>query len=157
MELSIIPGKGLESVIHNIIDNIYIGNFQSHIDFDGVIINLSDYDYQHNNDIKRIIISDSRSENISHYFDECVDFVNKSNTRILIHCNEGVSRSVSILLAILVKKYNMSLYDAIMLVKSKRNHPTKPNIGFFKQLIKYEKEIKGESSILLDKYKEITY
>ena len=142
MELALIPNQECKSVIDNIIDNIYLGNYQSHRNFNGSIINLSDYDYTINDKYKllRINISDSRddNENIAQYFTKCIEFIetNKDNN-ILIHCNEGVSRSVTIVLAILIKKYNYDLKNAIEFVKSKRTHPTAPKRHFLKQLLKF--------------------
>ena len=49
MELALIPKQECISVINNIIDNIYLGNYQSYKNFNGSIINLSDYDYKINN------------------------------------------------------------------------------------------------------------
>ena len=65
MELALIPNQECKSVIDNIIDNIYLGNFQSHKNFNGSIINLSDYDYKINNkyNLLRINISDSKEAN----------------------------------------------------------------------------------------------
>ena len=142
MELALIPNQECKSVIDNIIDNIYLGNYQSHKNFNGSIINLSDYDYKINKKYKllRINISDSRdaNENIAQYFTKCIEFIetNKNDT-ILIHCNEGVSRSVTIVLAILIKKYNYDLKSAIEYVKSKRTHPTAPKRHFLKQLLSF--------------------
>ena len=140
MELALIPNQECKSVIDNIIDNIYLGNFQSHKNFNGSIINLSDYDYTINDKYKllRINISDSRdaNENISQYFIKCIDFIETNkDDNILIHCNEGVSRSVTIVLAILIKKYKYDLKSAIEFVKSKRTHPTSPKRHFLKQLL----------------------
>ena len=56
---------------------------------------------------------------------------------LLIHCNEGVSRSVTIVLVILIKKYNYDLKSAIEFVKSKRTHPTAPKRHFLKQLLSF--------------------
>ena len=142
MELALIPNQECKSVIDNIIDNIYLGNFQSHKNFNGSIINLSDYDYTINNkyNLLRINISDSRdaNENIAQYFTKCIDFIETNkDDNILIHCNEGVSRSVIIVLAILIKKYNYDLKNAIEFVKSKRTHPTAPKKHFLKQLLSF--------------------
>jgi protein-tyrosine phosphatase len=142
MELALIPNQECKSVIDNIIDNIYLGNFQSHKNFNGSIINLSDYDYIINDkyNLLRINISDSRdaNENISQYFTKCIDFIETNkDDNILIHCNEGVSRSVTIVLAILIKKYNYDLKNAIEFVKSKRTHPTAPKRHFLKQLLSF--------------------
>lgn len=143
MELVIIPNQDNKPIIDNIIENIFIGNYQSHQNFDGSIINLSDYDYEINNkyNLLRIKISDfvSNNENISQYFQNCIDFIeNNKNVNLLIHCNEGVSRSVSIVLAILIIKYKYNLKDAILYLKSKRTHYTFPKRHFFYQLIDLE-------------------
>jgi len=142
MELALIPNQECKSVIDNIIDNIYLGNYQSHSNFEGSIINLSDYDYKINNkyNLLRINISDSRdaNENIAQYFTKCIDFIETNKyDNILIHCNEGVSRSVTIVLAILIKKYKYDLKTAIEFVKSKRTHPTAPKRHFLKQLLSF--------------------
>ena len=143
MELALIPNQECKSVIDNIIDNIYLGNFQSSKNFNGSIINLSDYDYTINDKYKllRINISDSReaNENIAQYFTKCIEFIETNkDDNILIHCNEGVSRSVTIVLAILIKKYNYDLKSAIEFIKSKRTHPTAPKRHFLKQLKFYQ-------------------
>ena len=142
MELALIPKQECISVIDNIIDNIYLGNYQSYKNFNGSIINLSDYDYTINNkyNLLSINISDSReaNENIAQYFTKCIDFIETNkDDNILIHCNEGVSRSVTIVLAILIKKYKYDLKSAIEFVKSKRTHPTAPKKHFLKQLLSF--------------------
>jgi len=144
MELALIPNQECKSVIDNIIDNIYLGNYQSHKNFNGSIINLSDYDYKINDKYKllRINISDSRdaNENIAQYFTKCNDFIETNkNDNILIHCNKGVSRSVTIVLEILIQKYNYDLKSAIEYVKNKSTHPTAPKIHFLKQLLSFTK------------------
>ena len=69
------------------------------------------------------------------------EHVNKKEN-ILIHCYNAVSRSVTVLTAYLIST-GMSLKDSLQLIKDKRNDKvyTKPNIGFMKQLIKYEREV----------------
>ena len=51
--------------------------------------------------------------------------------RILFHCYAGISRSATLAIAYLVHTNNISLQDAINLVKSKRNI-IQPNNGFMK-------------------------
>jgi hypothetical protein len=89
MELALIPNQECKSVIDNIIDNIYLGNFQSHKNFNGSIINLSDYDYTINDkyNLLRINISDSRdaNENIAHYFTKCIDFIETNKNDNILH------------------------------------------------------------------------
>lgn len=57
--------------------------------------------------------------------------------RILIHCNLGISRSSSILIAYLIRKYKLCLYSAFNYVKDKRIQIA-PNYSFLKQLKYYE-------------------
>jgi hypothetical protein len=77
------------------------------------------------------------------------DFENENSTssgtsqqaRILIHCNLGISRSSSILIAYLMRKYKICLYSTFNYVKDKRNQIA-PNYSFLKQL-KYFEEKSG--------------
>ena len=86
-------------------------------------------------------IEDNRNENISVYFEETNLIISTSienNKNILVHCENGVSRSVTIILAYLIKIKNMKLKDALSLVKNTRTSTfTRPNSGFAKQLLKY--------------------
>ncbi|VDK84011.1 unnamed protein product [Litomosoides sigmodontis] len=60
---------------------------------------------------------------------------------VLVHCVAGVSRSTTICLAFLTKYRCRTLRDAYFLMLSKRPL-VRPNIGFWKQLIQFEQEIK---------------
>lgn len=98
----------------------------------------------------RVPIKDSSSANLSEYFDQVADMIEKtretSEGRSLVHCVAGVSRSVSLILAYLIKYEKMSLKTAFHHVKSIRPQ-IRPNMGFFKQLIEYEEKIHGSSSV----------
>ncbi|CAJ0594114.1 unnamed protein product [Cylicocyclus nassatus] len=61
--------------------------------------------------------------------------------RVLVHCVAGVSRSASICLAFLTKYRCRSLRDAYHLMKLKRPM-VRPNLGFWRQLIAYEQNVK---------------
>lgn len=69
-----------------------------------------------------------------------------SGGKTLIYCVAGVSRSASICLAYLMKHQGLTLLDAYNYVKLRRPK-IKPNCGFFKQLIEYEKEIFGDNTV----------
>lgn len=56
---------------------------------------------------------------------------------ILIHCNLGISRSSSILIAYLISKYKICLYAAFKYVKDKRMQIA-PNYSFLRQLKQFE-------------------
>jgi protein-tyrosine phosphatase len=91
----------------------------------------------------RIDIADDPSANISKYFRECIDFienVRSTNGRIYVHCQAGISRSVTIVIAYLMNSQKISYKQALDLVKERRPN-VKPNYGFTKQLQEFEKEI----------------
>jgi atypical dual specificity phosphatase/dual specificity phosphatase 12 len=60
----------------------------------------------------------------------------------LVHCYAGISRSASIIISYLMKKYNWSYEKAYNYVKNKRPI-INPNRGFKKQLIQYENYLKS--------------
>lgn len=63
--------------------------------------------------------------------------------KVLVHCAAGVSRSVSLILAYLIKYRSMSLPDAFRFVREKRTI-VRPNRGFVQQLLEYEKKCCGK-------------
>ena len=101
-------------------------------------------------------IDDNRNNSIDKLFEHTNEIINssvESNKKILIHCYNGVSRSVSILLAYFISK-NITLKEAINTIKNNRTSKqyTRPNIGFMKQLINYEKSLLGKNSITLQEF-----
>ena len=60
--------------------------------------------------------------NLSVYFDRCADFIDKvlKETNVLVHCMAGISRSVSLVLAYLMKYHQMPLKEAFNGVRRKR-------------------------------------
>ena len=85
---------------------------------------------------------------LDRFFDEACDFIGKAigtkksgklSGKIFVHCKEGVSRSVSLVLAYLVRDQDMKLRDAVRLVRSRRI--IAPNEGFLQQLINYSSKL----------------
>ncbi len=78
---------------------------------------------------------DHESFDISRYFNQAAGFINDclQKTNIMVHCLAGVSRSVSLVLAYLIKHRNMSYSSAYERVKSRRRI-IHPNDGFIDQL-----------------------
>jgi serine/threonine/tyrosine-interacting-like protein 1 len=77
-------------------------------------------------------------------FDETIHFMetalqNPSN-RILVHCNLGISRSTTLILAYLMRIFNATLYEVFKFLKHRRPIVC-PNLGFLRQLIDYEYEL----------------
>nr|UBK24583.1 MKP2 [Chrysanthemum x morifolium] len=93
---------------------------------------------------KIVDVSDREEVNIAQFFDECFNFINEGKRMggVLVHCFVGRSRSVTVILAYLMKKHHMSLSEALDLVKSKRSVAS-PNSGFMLQLQNYEKCLRG--------------
>jgi protein-tyrosine phosphatase len=141
-------------VFNHIIDNVYLGDIvsatnESIISDIDIIINISNSRYKENDRITyhHIDIDDNRNENIVKYVDEIINIIKtNSDKKILIHCMNSVSRSVSLVLFYLMS-INYSLKESFDYLKSKRSQYTKPNIGFAKQLIGYEKNTYGQATM----------
>jgi protein-tyrosine phosphatase len=58
----------------------------------------------------------------------------------MVHCLAGVSRSVSLVLAYLIKHRGMTYRDAYDLIKGRRRI-IHPNDGFIEQLKRFEREL----------------
>ena len=91
-----------------------------------------------------IELEDTEDVILKDHFDEAIHFMeialqNPSN-RILVHCNLGISRSTTVILAYLMKTYNATLIEAFKFLRHRRPIVC-PNIGFLKQLFDYENEL----------------
>jgi protein-tyrosine phosphatase len=64
---------------------------------------------------------------------EQIDDRLKNNKVVLIHCRAGASRGASVVIAYLMKKYNLSFLDAANFLVSKRPFIS-PNPGYINQL-----------------------
>lgn len=99
----------------------------------------------------RVPVKDSRDSNLNEYFDQVADMIEKTRQedgKSLVHCVAGVSRSVSLILAYLMKYADMNLKQAFNHVRSARPQ-VRPNTGFFKQLIEYEQRLKGNTTVAM--------
>nr|XP_018684548.1 PREDICTED: dual specificity protein phosphatase 1B-like isoform X4 [Musa acuminata subsp. malaccensis] len=105
---------------------------------------------------KKIDVFDTPGTELVKYFAECFSFIDEARSAgggVLVHCFAGMSRSVTVVVAYLMKKHRMSLSDALSLVRSKRPHIA-PNHGFLTQLANFEKSLgvnQGTSSRLIQK------
>ena len=133
---------------NEILPNIYVGNHASalskkfllsnnisHILNCGInLINL----FEKENKFKylKIPLYDFEYQDLEDYVNKTNKFIEEGSNngnKILIHCGEGVSRSVAICLMymIIVQKYTFS--EALKIMNQKRPC-SKPNKGFIKQL-----------------------
>lgn len=96
-----------------------------------------------------IPVSDSPVFPLSDHFDRVADVIHmngESGGRTLVHCKAGVSRSAALCLAYLMKHRGLTLLGAYKLLKSCRPM-VRPNNGFWKQLIRYECELRGCTTV----------
>ena len=94
---------------------------------------------------------DTPEHNITESFSHSHQFirgVRNAGRVLLVHCNAGVSRAPTIVIAYLMAEYCMTFEDAFQLVKDKRSF-IRPNVGFIEQLKSYE------SALRLKKYTNI--
>lgn len=106
---------------------------------------------EHPNDFvyKIVELADREDTNIEQHFDECFNFIDEAKSMggaVLVHCFVGRSRSVTVVVAYLMKKQGMSLSQALGHVRSKRTQAA-PNSGFMSQLRDYEKSLRGNEEL----------
>ena len=98
---------------------------------------------------KTIKIDDKLGENIGKYFQDSFEFIENafkqnSTNRVLVHCNMGVSRSPSFVIAYLMQKHLFPSYiDAYEHVLKCRDF-IYPNLSFVRQLINLEKRLESK-------------
>jgi len=112
----------------------------------------------------RLPVVDSDVEDVSPYFREGMDFIHQARKQghsVLVHCQQGVSRSATIVIAYLIcygideKTPPMDLKSAYTFLKTVR--PTvKPKSNFLKQLIALDHQNTLERKQLLQKQSQQT-
>ena len=133
----------------HIIDNIYISGYRSSIDYSFLITNkfthiincaggskifsplyFKEFQYL------KIDLRDDGSINILDAVKKLISFlrnINNENSKILIHCSEGISRAPALVCAYLMWKCNMDFKTAVNFIKEKRKC-VDINLGFMFQL-----------------------
>lgn len=102
----------------------------------------------------RLDLDDDQKVNIIDAIDDCYNFIERCRNdggKVLVHCQAGISRSATIVIAHLMKKEDMSLRDAFFDVKSRRSQ-IGPNIGFFRQLTEFEVSLGREVTFEVNDY-----
>lgn len=143
----------------NNVAGIYLGNFNAakdlqllqNLNISAVLTVAEELELPYKSkDVKvahlKIMASDIENFDLSKHFQKCFEFINKyqGTTNILIHCYAGVSRSVTITIAYLMKFYGMSFKKALSLVRERRRQ-IYPNSGFINQLRSFEKMLLWEN------------
>lgn len=134
---------------------LYLGNEQDAQDLRllqrlhvGYILNVTTHLplYHHHTGLfvyKRLPATDSNKQNLRQYFEEAFEFIEEaqqSGTALLIHCQAGVSRSATIVIAYLMKHTWMTMTDAYKYVKTRRPIIS-PNLNFMGQLLEFEEDL----------------
>lgn len=92
---------------------------------------------------KRLPATDSNKQNLRQYFEEAFEFIEEAQQAglgLLIHCQAGVSRSATIVIAYLMKHTWMTMTDAYKFVKTRRPIIS-PNLNFMGQLLEFEEDL----------------
>ncbi|CAD8097151.1 unnamed protein product [Paramecium primaurelia] len=102
-------------------------------------------DYVHH---LRIVAYDEPNYNLFEHFQQTNSFIKHhlEITNVLVHCQVGVSRSVSILIAYFIKELHMSPDVALQYIKEKRDF-VYPNEGFQHQLQQYYEKCQENNKI----------
>lgn len=94
-------------------------------------------------------IADLATESIISHFPKVRQFIDEAigkNGKVLIHGNNGISRSATLVLAYIMEKFGLNCKDAYKFVKDRRAC-IKPNEGFVAQLVEYEPIYRARQSL----------
>jgi protein-tyrosine phosphatase len=92
----------------------------------------------------KLDLNDDVGEDIKSVFSKSIDFVREARSTggtVVVHCQAGISRSATIVLAFLMTEENMTLREAFLHTKERRPM-VGPNAHFFKQLGELEDELR---------------
>lgn len=97
---------------------------------------------------KTLPAMDSGHQNLRQFFDEAINFIDEareSGDRVLVHCQAGVSRSPTIVIAYLMKHTRMAMVDSYKYVKARRPIIS-PNLNFMGQLVEWESALQANKT-----------
>ncbi|KAL2342817.1 hypothetical protein Fmac_004102 [Flemingia macrophylla] len=98
---------------------------------------------------KNFSVCDSDDYNISSIFEEAcdfIDYVEQTGQKVLVHCFEGRSRSVTLVLAYLMLRKKYTLLEAWQALK-RVHRRAQPNDGFAKILLELDLKLHGKVSM----------
>jgi len=98
---------------------------------------------------RRYPLKDVEQQEIIPFFSQATDFINEaqqSGGKLLLHCHEGKSRSITLALAYLMQTKDWTLKEALEFVTQHRPCAS-PNAGFMTQLLKLEQKLHGKKTV----------
>lgn len=142
----------MEEVCVKIIDGVYLGSYKTAMSLTTIQANKISHILCVGNEMENINksnnqlsfmkleVEDTEEENILFNFSNTFAFIEEGRTKsgVLIHCYGGISRSPTITMAYLMKKFNYPFdeaYNKVLMLKSDIN----PNPGFLEKLQNFEK------------------
>ncbi|KAH9036573.1 phosphatases II [Lactarius hengduanensis] len=90
----------------------------------------------------RLDILDTENQDLRPHLEDTVENIDSALRRgrnVLVHCQQGVSRSAAIVIAYLIRKRGMSFDSAVAFVRQRRPC-IKPNSGFVRCLQEWERQ-----------------
>ncbi|KAK5315622.1 hypothetical protein LTR70_006706 [Exophiala xenobiotica] len=97
-------------------------------------------------ELRHLEVADEESADILQYFPQECGWIDNAlsatGAGVLVHCQQGVSRSVAFVVAYLMKRFKLSYREGLKLVKSDRSI-VNVNAGFEGQLRSWERELQG--------------
>ena len=144
---------------YQIFDYLYLGNHDNSKDIDNLLknqisgilncaIECQNY-FPSKFEYKKIPVCDTSKTNIKFYLEEAADFIENirlNNKKVLVHCYKGRSRSVTCIIAYMIKYKSMSYESAYVMIKNIKSD-VNPNKGFINQLKEFEYEFKHKSNV----------
>lgn len=133
--------------INQVTCKLYIGNREAGksdklLGIKGIdaVLQIADRSYEINDGRirKYIAITDEPNQDISKYFRDSYKFIDemiRQDKKILVHCDAGISRSSTIVIHYLMKKYGFTSSQAYKYLKARRPC-IRPNDGFIHALNK---------------------
>ena len=97
---------------------------------------------------KSLWLQDSPGEDVTRVLYDCFDFIRAARAaggNALVHCSQGVSRSVSVAVSFLMWESGLSYEEAFAQVKSQRGIAN-PNMGFTCQMLQWRKRVAAEAA-----------
>jgi len=137
---------GLEQVQQDNLLNLGIHNVLSVAD-DINNLSYSDDSISH----RLCLLADDGSSDLSAIFDQCIEFIEEAKQKgqkCIVHCKWGINRSVSVVIAYLMTKFDMSLTSAWRYVLARRP-VVNPVTSYMKQLLQLEANLGRNVSLPL--------